>query len=231
MSTPTVSAPPTAPTPAPASAPAKARPGELRAQVAQVLANDPGTGYTVTALVSLLGNSGGAIGNACQTLVTEGGGPTPGHQAPHLRRHRDHRRRRAESRDHPAGHPLFRPAVAGYDDTRPRPARQTGPDHPPDGQVYQPRALADMPDVEALRRLREANVPALLYGPPGTGKTSPDRGGLPRPDHRRRRRRHHGRRPDRRVHPEPGGHLRVHLRAAGHAPCRKAAPCSSTTPP
>ncbi len=27
-----------------------------------------------------------------------------------------------------------------------------------------------MPDVEALRRLREAGVPALLYGPPGTGE-------------------------------------------------------------
>jgi nitric oxide reductase NorQ protein len=29
-----------------------------------------------------------------------------------------------------------------------------------------------MPDVDALRRLRDAGVPALLYGPPGTGKTS-----------------------------------------------------------
>jgi MoxR-like ATPase len=29
-----------------------------------------------------------------------------------------------------------------------------------------------MPDVEALRKLREAGVNALLYGPPGTGKTS-----------------------------------------------------------
>jgi len=29
-----------------------------------------------------------------------------------------------------------------------------------------------VPDVEALHRLREAGVPALLYGPPGTGKTS-----------------------------------------------------------
>jgi Mg-chelatase subunit ChlI len=42
----------------------------------------------------------------------------------------------------------------------------------PSGQVYHPRALAGLPDVEALRRLREASVPALLYGPPGTGKTS-----------------------------------------------------------
>jgi nitric oxide reductase NorQ protein len=42
----------------------------------------------------------------------------------------------------------------------------------PNGQVYQPRSLADMPDVEALRRLREAAVPALLDGQPGTGEAS-----------------------------------------------------------
>jgi MoxR-like ATPase len=42
----------------------------------------------------------------------------------------------------------------------------------PNGTVYHPRALADMPDVEALRKLRAAGIPALLYGPPGTGKTS-----------------------------------------------------------
>ncbi len=29
-----------------------------------------------------------------------------------------------------------------------------------------------MPDVDALRKLRDAGIPALLYGPPGTGKTS-----------------------------------------------------------
>jgi nitric oxide reductase NorQ protein len=42
----------------------------------------------------------------------------------------------------------------------------------PNGQTYHPRQLADLPDVAALRRLREAGIPALLYGPPGTGKTS-----------------------------------------------------------
>ena len=42
----------------------------------------------------------------------------------------------------------------------------------PSGAVYRPRALADMPDVDALRKLRAAGIPALLYGPPGTGKTS-----------------------------------------------------------
>jgi MoxR-like ATPase len=42
----------------------------------------------------------------------------------------------------------------------------------PNGQTYHPRFLADLPDVAALRRLRDAGIPALLYGPPGTGKTS-----------------------------------------------------------
>jgi nitric oxide reductase NorQ protein len=39
--------------------------------------------------------------------------------------------------------------------------------------MYYPRVLAPgVSDVEALRRLRPAGIPALLYGPPGTGKTS-----------------------------------------------------------
>ncbi|WP_207939568.1 AAA family ATPase [Actinomadura darangshiensis] len=42
----------------------------------------------------------------------------------------------------------------------------------PNGQTYHPRQLADLPDVAALRRLREAGIVSLLYGPPGTGKTS-----------------------------------------------------------
>jgi MoxR-like ATPase len=42
----------------------------------------------------------------------------------------------------------------------------------PNGQLYHPRLLSGVADVTALRRLREAGVPALLYGPPGTGKTS-----------------------------------------------------------
>lgn len=47
-----------------------------------------------------------------------------------------------------------------------------GPVRRPNGQTYHPRTLADLPDVAALRRLRDASIPALLYGPPGTGKTS-----------------------------------------------------------
>jgi MoxR-like ATPase len=42
----------------------------------------------------------------------------------------------------------------------------------PNGQSYHLRSLADLADVDALRRLRSAGIPALLYGPPGTGKTS-----------------------------------------------------------
>jgi hypothetical protein len=48
----------------------------------------------------------------------------------------------------------------------------TGPVPRPNGQLYHPRLLSGVADVTALRRLREAGVPALLYGPPGTGKTS-----------------------------------------------------------
>jgi hypothetical protein len=49
---------------------------------------------------------------------------------------------------------------------------QGGPIRRAGGQLYHPRELADLPDVEALNRLRDADVPVLLYGPPGTGKTS-----------------------------------------------------------
>jgi MoxR-like ATPase len=42
----------------------------------------------------------------------------------------------------------------------------------PNGMAYHPRQLSGMPDVTALRKLRDAGVAALMYGPPGTGKTS-----------------------------------------------------------
>ena len=54
---------------------------------------------------------------------------------------------------------------------RPPPA-SSAPVTRPGGTAYSPRALAGMPDVEALQKLRAAGVPVLLYGPPGTGKTS-----------------------------------------------------------
>ena len=48
----------------------------------------------------------------------------------------------------------------------------SGPVTRPNGQLYHPRQLSGLPDVTALRKLREAGVASLLYGPPGTGKTS-----------------------------------------------------------
>jgi nitric oxide reductase NorQ protein len=39
------------------------------------------------------------------------------------------------------------------------------------GATYRMRQIAGLPDVEALKKLREAKLPVLLYGPPGTGKT------------------------------------------------------------
>jgi hypothetical protein len=51
----------------------------------------------------------------------------------------------------------------------PAPKGAPGPVTRPGGQVYRPRVLAGMADVEALRA---EGVPALLSGPPGTGKTS-----------------------------------------------------------
>jgi hypothetical protein len=42
----------------------------------------------------------------------------------------------------------------------------------PDGAVYRTRQLADMPDVVALRALREGHLPVILDGPPGAGKTA-----------------------------------------------------------
>ncbi|WP_212762268.1 AAA family ATPase, partial [Nocardia uniformis] len=54
----------------------------------------------------------------------------------------------------------------------PAPAPAGAPVTRPNGQLYHPRALAGLPDVDVLARMRTAGVPVLLYGPPGTGKTS-----------------------------------------------------------
>jgi len=67
--------------------------------------------------------------------------------------------------------PVTAPASGPATTPPPLPAT-TGTVTRPGGQAYRPRVLADMPDVDALRKLRAAGVPALLYGPPGTGKTS-----------------------------------------------------------
>ncbi|MFC7305118.1 AAA family ATPase [Streptomyces monticola] len=148
--------------------------------MAALLAAHPGLHFTVTQLAKRLGHSGGAVGNACETLVDRGEAervctkprtyratsatataaqravitaPRPGSSAPPT-----------SQPSPPAVAPNFPPPAAGV--SKPDPVVR------PNGQRYHPRALANLPDVEALRRLRAANVPVLLYGPPGTGKTS-----------------------------------------------------------
>jgi nitric oxide reductase NorQ protein len=173
------SAPPTA---APAAPPGgKARPGELRAQVAWLLTLDPGNPpRSVTDIAKTLGHSGGAVGNACQTLVARGEAEQVGAKPRTYRA--------TASTAAAAQKAVITPPGQG----RPAPPRPAHPAPPPagtaspalgangrpvpitrpNGQSYHPRSLANLPDVEALRRLRAASVPVLLYGPPGTGKTS-----------------------------------------------------------
>ena len=190
MSTPTPSAAPAPPAPGSAPAPStpvaspasgKARPGELRAQVAALLTLDPANPpRSVTDIAKTLGHSGGAVGNACQTLVARGEAEQVGIQP---------RTYRATATTAAAAQkPVITPPGQGRA-APPRPAQPAPPPATPaatasaangkpapitrpNGQRYHPRSLANLPDVEALRRLRAAHVPVLLYGPPGTGKTS-----------------------------------------------------------
>ncbi|RFU85204.1 AAA family ATPase [Streptomyces triticagri] len=139
--------------------------------MAGVLAAAPARRYSVTALARRLGHSGGAVGNACETLVTRGEAERIGTNP------RTYRATAATAQV--AAPPLQRtappttPVTTGPVQAGAQP--RSGKPEPvlrPNGQYYHPRAVADLPDVEALRRLRKANVPVLLYGPPGTGKTS-----------------------------------------------------------
>ena len=172
---------------APAAAPkGRLGNGQLRRQVAEYLAGHPGPCKTGE-IAKALDRSAGAVGNALTTLAGNGEAdlvpgkpisyqansstaaaaaaitpkaPLPPKPAPAPAS------APAPAAPAPAPSPAPKPAFT------PKPAAAAGPVTRPNGQVYQPRSLADMPDVDALRRLRDAGVPALLYGPPGTGKTS-----------------------------------------------------------
>jgi len=155
----------------PASTPPKARPGELRARVAEILAANPGIPFTVTDLSHALGHSGGAIGNACETLVSRGEADQQGVKPRRYQATSLTAAAAARSAGSPPSAPLPRPA-SPQKPASPPPSARPEPVIRPNGQKYHPRALAKLPDVEALQRLREAHVAVLLYGPPGTGKTS-----------------------------------------------------------
>ncbi|MCZ1014810.1 AAA family ATPase [Streptomyces noursei] len=140
--------------------------------MAKILADHAGSQFSVTELAKMLGHSGGAVGNACDTLVARGEAERMGSNP---RMYRPTSRTAAAAQATPANPPAPSSTVP-----RPRPTAQPAPppggkQQPitrPNGQHYHPRALAHLPDVEALRKLRDAGVAVLLYGPPGTGKTS-----------------------------------------------------------
>jgi nitric oxide reductase NorQ protein len=166
---------------APAAAPkGRLGNGQLRRQVAEYLADHPGP-CKVGEIAKALDKSAGAVGNALTTLASHGEADlVPGKP---IRYEANSATAAAAAaiapkaplppRPAPAPTPAApaSPAPAPTPAFTPKPAA-AGPVTRPNGQVYQPRSLADMPDVEALRKLRDAGVPALLYGPPGTGKTS-----------------------------------------------------------
>ncbi|MGW0734472.1 AAA family ATPase [Streptomyces sp. NPDC002851] len=135
--------------------------------MAQVLAANQAAMFSVTELSNMLGHSGGAVGNACETLVSRSEAERCGAKP---RMYRATSATAAAARQTPAPAPPSGPVQASAP-PQPAPARPD-PIVRPNGMRYHPRALAELPDVEALRRLRTANVAVLLYGPPGTGKTS-----------------------------------------------------------
>jgi len=196
MTTPTPSVP--APSATPATAPtaptgravSRLRSGELRAMVAKVLADNPGTDLTPRTIAHTLNRSSGAVGNACRTLADRGEAELAP-SAPMAYRATATTASAAATTITPAPPRTPRPTPPAASPTAPvntpapptgttgptpgkaRPAGAvTGPVVRPNGMTYHPRTLSGMPDVTALRRLREAGVAALLYGPPGTGKTS-----------------------------------------------------------
>ncbi|MFI9811539.1 AAA family ATPase [Saccharothrix variisporea] len=175
MSAPVPSTPTALSTPA-----SRLRNGQLRAMVARVLADAPaGSTLTPRAIARTLNRSSGAVGNACRTLAARGDAEVvPGSPLAY----------RASSTTSsvaataiitgtpPPRKRRTKPIATAPTPAAPAPppstAAVTGPVMRPNGMAYHPRRLSGMPDVTALRKLREAGVAALLYGPPGTGKTS-----------------------------------------------------------
>ncbi|CUU60894.1 AAA domain (dynein-related subfamily) [Parafrankia irregularis] len=167
----------TSPAPTPAPETPRLSPYALHRLVAEFLLDNTGS-HSPTAIAKALGGrSSGAVGNALDRL-TEAGQAALTSPAP--------RRYAAtpttgdalaiKAGTLPPKAPPAPPVPAAVP---PKPAPPAVPATTPDGgiirpsgQVYRPRKLADLPDVEVLRKLRAAEVPVLLYGPPGTGKTS-----------------------------------------------------------
>ncbi|MEU9018572.1 AAA family ATPase [Actinomadura sp. NPDC048394] len=169
----------------------------MRRRVAGVLADRPQTVFTPGEIAKELGRSAGAVANALETLVGRGQAEQVSGRPRRYGATSTTRDALTGSNGTGAGTrrsartaPTAPATVASTTTGSPAPGAASsvgsgagaggkaaarfgrGPVVRPNGQTYHPRALADLPDVAALRRLREASIAALLYGPPGTGKTS-----------------------------------------------------------
>ncbi|MEU5162300.1 AAA family ATPase [Streptomyces sp. NPDC020875] len=143
--------------------------------MARLLADRPTDTLTIGEMARLLGHSHGAVRNAALTLVRRGEAGQSGSGQPSFRANAKTAAAAQSAVISPPGTHAPRAQTAATSRTMiPAAAtpKRSGPIRRAGGQLYHPRELADLPDVEALNRLRDADVPVLLYGPPGTGKTS-----------------------------------------------------------
>lgn len=170
MTTPATT-PATGSTPAAPGAANRLRNGELRRMVAEQLAHDPAAALTPGTIATTLGRSSGAVGNALATLEARGEAEKVG-TTPVTYRATDNTADAAKTATVAPRGTTATPAPSKPATPPAPPALVTGPVKRPNGQMYHPRKLSGLSDVTALRRLREAQVSALMYGPPGTGKTS-----------------------------------------------------------
>src|SRR5487761_1556851 len=149
--------------------------GQLRRQVAEWLAARPGP-HTVGEIAKDLGRSAGAVGNALTTLADRAEAARIAGKPLRYEANSATAAAAAAIPPRAPAPPKAAPAApksaASSAPKAPAPKSAPGPVTRPGGQVYRPRVLAGMADVEALRTLRAEGVPALLAGPPGTGKTS-----------------------------------------------------------
>jgi nitric oxide reductase NorQ protein len=147
--------------------------GELRRQVAAWLDENPGP-HTPGQIARALERSAGAVGNALKTLADRGEAELQSGKPARYQATPATALAAGGISTAPAPKPAAPPKPPAAPATPAPPAAAPGPSGVtrPNGAIYRPRALADMPDVDALRKLRAAGIPALLYGPPGTGKTS-----------------------------------------------------------
>lgn len=164
--------------------------GELRRMVAGLLASRPGAPISPSGAAALLGRSAGAVRNALRTLHGHGQvdlvSANPERYASNAATEAAAKGTTTSTAASTAasatastgagvGAPFEVVAETTVTVAPPKTGASAGPVGPvarPNGQLYHPRSLSGLADVDALRKLRDAGIPALLYGPPGTGKTS-----------------------------------------------------------